>query len=70
MRFFFHFPNASKVERKLKKNESKKDREREKKNYLYSIVTTVVPPPCPIHGMRGGRMTSYVAVPTKNRKIT
>ena len=25
-----------------------------------------IPPPCPIHGMWGGRMTTFVAVPTEN----
>ena len=40
----------------------------------YSLSTTslnlmnlVVRPPCPIHGMWGGRMTSFAAVPTKNK---
>ena len=28
------------------------------------------PPPCPIHGMRGGRKTSCVAVPTTKTMTT
>ena len=27
-----------------------------------------IPPPCPIHGMWGGRMTSCVAVPTNKHQ--
>ena len=30
--------------------------------------TSNLTPPCPIHGMYGGRMTSCVAVPIKKQK--
>ena len=33
---------------------------------VFIAKETVIPPPCPIHGMWGGRMTCFVAVPKRD----